>query len=223
MNDFAKIENGLSILLSKDGYLLEKCISERAITHKLGEHLQSLFPEWNVDCEFNKNIDVRKLSDINPKELLSKMANYLEKKFLDNSEKKEKYDREELTDLINQLRRPEIEYDEGLGVCWFILKITEDDKRKKSIFPDIIIHHRGTHDNHIVIEAKKTNNRDNKNRLYDLAKLAILVSSSNYNYKKGIFIDLPVENDYTNFSSYKKIKVNYCSNLFKYLPIIKRP
>ena len=28
--------------------------NERSITHKLAEHLQREFPEWHVDCEYNR-------------------------------------------------------------------------------------------------------------------------------------------------------------------------
>jgi len=220
--DFKKIEVGLNLLINNDGYLLYKNINERSITHKLAEYLQNLFPEWNVDCEYNKNIDL--LKDLDPRELLLKMANYLEEVFPNqNIRRDDIYSREEISDLVRQLHNPEkLKYIEGLDIYVFLLDI-DGEEELQTIYPDIIIHRRGTHENHIVIEAKKTKNRSRKARLYDLAKLAILVSSSNYNYRKGIFIDLPVGNDYTNFSSYKKEKVNYCSKLFKYLPIIKRP
>lgn len=29
-------------------------INERSLTHKLGEHLQRAFSEWDVDCEYNR-------------------------------------------------------------------------------------------------------------------------------------------------------------------------
>ena len=34
--------------------LLEADANERSITHKLAEYLQGVFPEWNVDCEYNR-------------------------------------------------------------------------------------------------------------------------------------------------------------------------
>jgi len=37
--------------------LLETKASERSITHKLAEHLQVEFTDWNVDCEYNKSKD----------------------------------------------------------------------------------------------------------------------------------------------------------------------
>jgi len=37
-----------------DGDLLDRDANERSITHKLAEHLQRQFPDWNVDCEYNR-------------------------------------------------------------------------------------------------------------------------------------------------------------------------
>tara|TARA_E500000318_G_scaffold111475_2_gene130220 strand:- start:454 stop:939 length:486 start_codon:yes stop_codon:yes gene_type:complete len=37
--------------------LIENDLSEQCITHKLAEHLQKNFPKYNVDCEYNGNID----------------------------------------------------------------------------------------------------------------------------------------------------------------------
>lgn len=34
--------------------LLEANVNERSLTHKLAEHLQAVFPSWNVDCEYNR-------------------------------------------------------------------------------------------------------------------------------------------------------------------------
>ena len=44
-------------LLAHDGYLLTCDLNERSITHKFAEHLQLEFPEWNVDCEYNRDND----------------------------------------------------------------------------------------------------------------------------------------------------------------------
>lgn len=54
----ADVERGLraaiSTLLRKDSFLIEHDVNERAITHKLGEYLQREFPDWHVDCEYNR-------------------------------------------------------------------------------------------------------------------------------------------------------------------------
>ena len=42
----------------------------------------------------------------------------------------------------------------------FPKQIPSDDTNAKTVYPDIIIHHRGTTDNLLVIEMKKTTNND---------------------------------------------------------------
>jgi hypothetical protein len=50
-----KIVKAIRYLLDNDLYLLEVDANERAISHWLGTYIQKLFPEWNVDCEYNRN------------------------------------------------------------------------------------------------------------------------------------------------------------------------
>ncbi|MDA8277533.1 MAG: hypothetical protein M0Z45_04985 [Actinomycetota bacterium] len=42
-------------LLTRDSELLQFDASERSITHKLAEHLQVEFSDWDVDCEYNRD------------------------------------------------------------------------------------------------------------------------------------------------------------------------
>lgn len=42
-------------LYEHDWYLLAHDVGERSITHRLGLYLEQLFPEWDVDCEYNRN------------------------------------------------------------------------------------------------------------------------------------------------------------------------
>ena len=51
-----KINIAIDILFKNDSFLLEKDVNERSISHKLAEYLQILFPEWHVDCEYNKKM-----------------------------------------------------------------------------------------------------------------------------------------------------------------------
>ncbi len=45
-----------------DRDLLDVEVNERAITHKLAEYLQDEFPEWHVDCEYNrKGVEPKRL------------------------------------------------------------------------------------------------------------------------------------------------------------------
>jgi hypothetical protein len=54
-----RLNKALEKLYVKDWYLLEKSAHERSITHKLAEYLQELFPDYDVDCEYNLDIDNR--------------------------------------------------------------------------------------------------------------------------------------------------------------------
>ena len=60
-----KVTTAIINLYRSDQELLEVDANERSITHKLAEHLQKEFPEWNVDCEYNRRgFDKKKLLDI---------------------------------------------------------------------------------------------------------------------------------------------------------------
>ncbi len=48
------IEKALRLLYKNDLFLITNTTNERSITHKFAEYIQSLFPEWNVDCEYNR-------------------------------------------------------------------------------------------------------------------------------------------------------------------------
>lgn len=47
----------LEDLYTKDLALIVNDVSERAITHKLAEYLQTRFPEHHVDCEYNRDYE----------------------------------------------------------------------------------------------------------------------------------------------------------------------
>ena len=49
-----RVINAICALYRYDRELLDVNANERSITHKLAEHLQREFPEWHVDCEYNR-------------------------------------------------------------------------------------------------------------------------------------------------------------------------
>lgn len=51
------LQDSLHELFERDHELLRYNVSERAITHKLAEYLQSRIPSLNVDCEYNRNFE----------------------------------------------------------------------------------------------------------------------------------------------------------------------
>lgn len=51
-----KITAALEKLKIQDAFLLENDVSERAITHKLAIYISEQFHEYDVDCEYNSNV-----------------------------------------------------------------------------------------------------------------------------------------------------------------------
>ena len=54
---YKRVDQSISQLLKDDFFLLQIDANERAISHRLGIYLQSLFSDWHVDCEYNRNLD----------------------------------------------------------------------------------------------------------------------------------------------------------------------
>jgi hypothetical protein len=50
-----KVLNAFRRFLEKDGYLLAVTANERSITHRFAIYVENEFPNFNVDCEFNRN------------------------------------------------------------------------------------------------------------------------------------------------------------------------
>lgn len=121
----------LDQLFKNDAFLLENGAHERSIAHKLAEYLQQQFPDWHVDCEYNRH-------GLYPKRI------------------------------------------PGIENC-------EADRSSDLVLPDIIIHHRNTDDNLLVIEIKprKTKIVDE----CDDAKLSAFTDQGgDYKYRLGLFI-----------------------------------
>lgn len=50
-----RLEHALRAFYERDRYLLAVDANERSISHKIAEHLQPEFVDWNVDCEYNRD------------------------------------------------------------------------------------------------------------------------------------------------------------------------
>jgi len=62
-----KVQNAIELLLNRDKFLLERDVNERSISHRLASYLQEEFGnEWNVDCEYNRDHDIKKELTIHP-------------------------------------------------------------------------------------------------------------------------------------------------------------
>lgn len=148
-----RVEKGISFLIKNDSYLLLRDVSERSITHKLAEYLQQLFPEYNVDCEYNRNGDEPKSIKV----------------------------------LKSQL--------EGILTAKQLSKFHQE-LIERAVYPDIIIHHRGTNkDNKCIIEVKKSNSSDDTD--YDEQKLIAYTGDENDNvlkYQIGIHLLFDIQN-----------------------------
>jgi hypothetical protein len=109
-----RLDFAIQRLLASDLQLLALDVNERSITHKLATYLQIAFPDYDVDCEYNRCFDE-----------------------------------------IKTLHVP------ADNVSW-------DDTQAKTVFPDIIVHHRNTDINILVVEVKKLNGG---NEAFDFIKL----------------------------------------------------
>jgi hypothetical protein len=117
-----KVGTAVSALLEQDGDLLRLDVNERTITARLCDHLRPLFPDWNVDPEYNRDGH------------LVKRAN------------------------------------------------------GQVVVPDIVIHRRGTRDNLLVIELKKSTTKEPDEA--DLEKLSAFRESPNLRYLNALFLKL---------------------------------
>lgn len=128
------------MVIKNDAYLLVASATERSITHRMAIYLEEEFPEYDVDCEYNRN--------------------GLETKKLESYKK----------------------------------TINSDDTDGVTVYPDIIVHHRGTKDNFIVIESKKTSNtnQDDKEKL--------LAYKTDLSYTHAFFVKFPVGDDLKDFN-----------------------
>lgn len=149
-----KLTIAIKMLFLNDSWLIFKDLSERSITHKLAEYLQSQFSEYNVDCEYNGNEERgeggrKRISVL--KEDLEKLGLLKEKEISDFN-----------TDFID-----------------------------RSVFPDIIVHKRGTNDNNLcIVEVKKSTSSVSSN--YDEIKLKAYTTAyygNDLRYSIGFFIE----------------------------------
>jgi len=134
----SKIKSALTSLIECDGYLLKQDANERSISHRLAVYLEPLFFDWNVDCEYNRNLDD-----------------------------------------IKKLNLP-------------IKEVSTADLDAKTVYPDIIVHKRGSENNLLVIEIKKSSNKDNQG-IFDRKKLEAF--RSQLGYKFAVFICMNVESN----------------------------
>lgn len=108
----------------RDTALFEYRVNERSLTHKLAEYLQAEFPDWHVDCEYNRDGHEPKRLDLEAEDVRS------------------------------------------------------DDEHGTTVYPDIIVHKRGTNNNLLVIEAK----REGYDNSFDRRKLGKFLIGLRYEF-----------------------------------------
>lgn len=120
------ISRALHQLYSNDHFLITNSTNERAITHKLAEYIQPLFPDWHVDCEYNR------LGLNTPKRLPDQSTSYpdiiihkrntnanllvVETKSIHSSDHSDTHDKEKIKVYIED---PEYQYRFGLWICFY--------------------------------------------------------------------------------------------------------
>jgi len=131
-----RLEQAIVTLRRVDADLFAAGASERSLTHRLACHLTALFPDWHVDCEYNRR-------HTGPKRLLH------------------------LRELFRNKR------------------IEPDDDDGPTVFPDVIVHHRGAKNNLLVVEAKKHSSPDQER---DREKLKRYLLDPRLRYRFGAFV-----------------------------------
>ncbi len=187
----------LERFLKEDSYLSDVNANERSQTHKIAEYLQQILPEYNVDCEYNKNL--RQEKTLNFFEIVNKIKDFLE----DDSSSNELagHERTTVLKLLEMITHRNIIADEsnnpqtrdGNNYVGY-LTFTDESQNKyiKRVFPDIIAHLRGTNTNKIVIEAKKEGHKRPEAVLFDRIKLGLFTKQNGqFDYDIGFFITLP--------------------------------
>lgn len=124
------IKKSLYEFFEKEQDLIDRDVNERSISYKIAEYITPKFSNWNVDCEYNRDMENTKL----------------------------------------------------LGLS--LEDIKTDDLKGSTVYPDIIIHKRGTKKNLLVIEIKKSGLPYDK----DIKKINAFLKSDKYSYKFGLML-----------------------------------
>jgi hypothetical protein len=152
-------ECSLNLLRVNDKFLFQHNVNERSIAHKFAEYLSIHFSSYDVDCEYNSNVEANK-----------------GKKYITFLKDKAKE--------LGLLRERDL----------------DDEIVYRNVFPDIIIHKRGSNKfNLLIIEMKKSSSKINCD--YDIEKLKRYTSPDYENtliYSFGALVYLGVENNLGN-------------------------
>lgn len=153
-----KVIDSIKELYSEDYYIIDNDVSERSITHKLAIYLQNQFTEYDVDCEYNRNmknpkkitfierntrnrvfpdIIVHKRGEISNNLIIFEIKkckdDNVTNKYLENK----KHDIEKLKGYVNNNDEVPLKYKYGFFLeihkDFFIIEIYFNDKSKKDV------------------------------------------------------------------------------------------
>jgi len=148
-----KILRAYRCVLAKDAHLLTADANERSITHRFAIYLEREFPEFNVDCEYNR-------------------------KGL-------------------KVKRPP-----AFGIDYRTI-----EKLGINLYPDVIVHHRGTDNNFVAIEAKPSPKntpckKHGKNKC-ECDRCKLRAYKADLKYRHTFYVVFPVGKELENFTDAK--------------------
>lgn len=165
-----RLDKSLKTLYTEEIYLLLNSANERSLTHKLAEYLQKEFPDYNVDCEYNIDIDSQ-----------NKRKKWISAKV-----------KEKIEEILQQIKDNIIPKNYDIT--------DEVNKLSVNFYPDIIVHKRGCNtSNLLIIEAKKDVDDDfDEQKLIAFTKPNVEIEGENiYNYTLGAKIIFNTGNRYS--------------------------
>ena len=153
-----KVLDSINELYFKDYYIIDNDVNERSITHKLAMYLQNQFTDYDVDCEYNRNmknpkkitfierntrnrvfpdIIVHKRGEISNNLIIFEIKkckdDNVTNKYLENK----KHDIEKLKGYVNNNDEVPLKYKYGFFLeihkDFFIIEIYFNDKSKKDV------------------------------------------------------------------------------------------
>jgi|WetSurMetagenome_2_1015567.scaffolds.fasta_scaffold85784_1 hypothetical protein len=168
-----RLNKTLDRLYVKDWYLLRYKVHERSITHKLAEYLQEQFPDYDVDCEYDRD---NENGDGNFKKQIHELV---------TAELRKR--KQSITQIPENVWIYESELDKYIGIL------------HRNFFPDIIVHKRGTNcHNLLIIEAKKadTNTAFDKDKLNAYTCVTDELGNK-LKYRLGVLLVLSVDENFS--------------------------
>lgn len=163
----AQVRQSLDRFMSRDCYLLKQDVSERAITHKVAEAIQSVFllsNGYDVDCEYNR---------VGPHDI---------KKLSQSASRHCKNGEESLISASKTL---------SFATGDSFEKVSKRGNNGRRVYPDIIVHRRGRKDDNLLAIEVKKSRRGKKAIRKDEEKLKEYVRGQ-LRYKYGLLVVLRV-------------------------------